>query len=884
MSSKSSLIKLSVIVFALTATPKLWSETLASNPAFAQSPTPTSFPLPTSLPSGTAIKVDGSTSMAVVNEALKQRFQQQFAGSTVELAANGSDQAIEALKQGEIALAAIGRPLSDAEKAEGLIEVPIKREKVAIIVSPDNPFDGNITFAQFSQIFRGEITDWSELGGQPGPIRFIDRPDFSDTRQALSNYEVFKGAPFETGSNTTQMATDETDAILSELGRDGISYAIADQVLNQSNVKIIQMHRTLPDDPRYPFSQPRGFVYKEGSNPAVQAFLGFVTSPGGQAAITAAPTAGLLGAAAAGSTASPSPSPSPIESPSPAAVASPAPPEPAATDSPVAQAPATTTPETADRGGLSPWWLLALLPLLGGLIWWFRGRGAGTPAVGGAAVAPVPVAPIPPPVATADPRIILTPRDCRHAYAYWEVTPEQRASIREQGGQKLGLRLYDVTDIDIDTQIPHSVKSFDCRETDADLQVPIPVDNRDYLAELGYVTAEGRWLKVARSAQVRVPACPVESAPVPSVPETQVRATPAINVNPGGVAAGAAALGGVLAGAAALGRSSESTPTPTPIAPQSRMLLTPRDGQNAYAYWETPDVEKAALKQQGGQQLVLRLHDITGLDPDQLLPPAIQQLNCADLDQDRHLVLPATDRDYVAEVGYLTGDGQWLKLARSNAVRVVPPISPDPTTVVGANSMGSPEMGNLGAGLGVGAGIAAGTIGMARSITSDSRPAEMERRSLSEADQPDRNRMGEISESVGSAPGSCSIKNLAVHAKHHCCLLDEFQMHKLQTQTAVSHRLAPGTHIVRLKAGGFGYQAEHQEPIVMLWISGGKVINGKTNVPVNATWSTLNGYDETLTLEVQETSTLHAFFFDTHPDDNDGEVTLTVISLPSRPS
>jgi phosphate transport system substrate-binding protein len=68
----------------------------------------------------------------------------------------------------------------------------------------------------------------------------------------------------------------------------------------------------------------------------------------------------------------------------------------------------------------------------------------------------------------------------------------------------------------------------------------------------------------------------------------------------------------------------------------------------------------------------------------------------------------------------------------------------------------------------------------------------------------------------------------------------------------------------------------------LLWIHGGKVINRKTDVPVVATWSSLNGYDETLTLEVLEPTTLHAFFIDTHLEDNDGEVTLSVVSLPNR--
>jgi hypothetical protein len=223
--------------------------------------------------------------MSVINQALKRQFEQEYSGSTVNLATGGTPAALEALINGEIDLAAVGRPLTQQERSQGLVEVPISREKIAIVVGPDNPFQGNLSFEQFARIFRGEITNWSEIGGQLGPIRFVDRPDLSDTRQSLSNYQVFRVAPFETGANAVQTQQDDTAAIVQELGADGISYAIASQVLDQDNVRVISMHNTLPDDPRYPFSQPRGYVYYQTPSPAVQAFLGYATSTEGQAAV-----------------------------------------------------------------------------------------------------------------------------------------------------------------------------------------------------------------------------------------------------------------------------------------------------------------------------------------------------------------------------------------------------------------------------------------------------------------------------------------------------------------------------------------------------------------------------------------------------------------------
>lgn len=128
----------------------------------------------------------------------------------------------------------------------------------------------------------------------------------------------------------------------------------------------------------------------------------------------------------------------------------------------------------------------------------------------------------------------------------------------------------------------------------------------------------------------------------------------------------------------------------------------------------------------------------------------------------------------------------------------------------------------------------------------------------------------------------CVVTDLTVHSKHNCFYLDPELMRRIQQETAVSTTLEPGTNVVKIRGGSFNYRSDsghHGEPIVLLWIYGGKVVNKKTNVEVGATWSTLNGYDDTLTLEVLEPATLCAFFLDTYLDDNEGEVLLSVVRI-----
>lgn len=322
--------------------------------------------LPASIPKGATIRISSSPSLDSVNQALKKELENKYPGTPVELTTVSSDEAIQSLLDGKTNLAAIGRPLTAQEQGRGLVLAPVKREKIAIIIGPNNPFRQNLTFAQFAQIFRGEITDWSQLGGKAGKIRLIDRPESNDARRALSGYKVFQSKPFQTGATATQLAQDDTNAIAKELGSDGISYAPADQVLALKTVRIVPMHNTLPGDSRYPYSHVRGYVYKKGQS----LFVVAAPAPG-----TSTPAPGTATPASGTSTSAP-----------------------AATTAETAQAPLI---QSEPKGGGFPLWLLGIGVLGAGAgLFWFLRKGSGETA----APPPVePIAPVPSPIETPEP-------------------------------------------------------------------------------------------------------------------------------------------------------------------------------------------------------------------------------------------------------------------------------------------------------------------------------------------------------------------------------------------------------------------------------------------------------------------------------------------------
>jgi ABC-type phosphate transport system substrate-binding protein len=754
--TKGSSVVALALLFAFAVAPRPTAAFFGANPILAQSASPT-FPLPDRVAEGTTVRIDGSNSMAAVNQSVQQRFEEQYAGANVEVDYNGSTAALQSLLDGTVDLVAIGRPLTDEEKAQGLTEVSVGRSKIAIIVGEDNPFDGDLTFEQFAQIFRGEITDWAEVGGEPGPIRLIDHPEDSDTRQAFPNYPVFQNAPFATGTTAVQLTEDSADAIISELRADGISYIAANQVIDRPEVRIIPMHQTLPTDPRYPYSQPLIYVYRGEPTPAVVSFLGFLTDAAGLDAVAAAGagTIALLSPIAPAA-----PLDADVPSPDAPVAATPAPapitdPEPVAPTDP----PATAGAAEADDRGAAPWWLW-LLPLLLGipLLWWLlRGRrGTGVEALPppvsptdetlpaeptlaertGTVISadrtaiqepppsvPAPATNVPPAAApitdaTISPsipdaaiaggmlaggaafaglakrrrpnRIVLTPRTTTQAYAYWETPEENQELLRQQGNSRYLLRILDVTDIDLEQHPPHSIQEFTCAETDRDRHIANLQSDRDYLAEIGYLTDGNQWQLLARSTPIRMPnvsplpeAIPAEPStamlledPVEdTVADTIAEEPPEVTIDPG-LVAGTAVAGMALA---------NNPPTEPELEPAltrypNYITFTLQGPRQAYAAWDVPVENQEIARQQGGRYYTLRVCDVTGLDPDQQTPHSLQQFSCQETDTDRLVPLPHIDRDYIAEIGYLTETDDWLLLARSTPVRVSVPI-PDPIVV-----------------------------------------------------------------------------------------------------------------------------------------------------------------------------------------------------------
>ena len=139
----------------------------------------------TSCSSGDAktVSTDGSTSMEKVVGALGEAFEAENSGTTFTYNPTGSGSGITAVLEGRCDIGLSSRALKDDEKAQGLTETVLAYDGIAIIVNPENTVEV-LTVDRIASIYKGEITNWSEVGGEDAEIAVFGRDSASGQKDA----------------------------------------------------------------------------------------------------------------------------------------------------------------------------------------------------------------------------------------------------------------------------------------------------------------------------------------------------------------------------------------------------------------------------------------------------------------------------------------------------------------------------------------------------------------------------------------------------------------------------------------------------------------------------------------------------------------------------
>lgn len=133
------------------------------------------------------ITIKGSDTMVILGQQWAEQYMKSHAGQIVQVTGGGSGTGIAALINGATDIAQSSRPMKPKERDEvkkkrgtTVKEIPVALDGITVYVHPSNGFQ-NITMAQLKKIYLGDLKDWKEVGGQPGPIVVYGRENSSGT-------------------------------------------------------------------------------------------------------------------------------------------------------------------------------------------------------------------------------------------------------------------------------------------------------------------------------------------------------------------------------------------------------------------------------------------------------------------------------------------------------------------------------------------------------------------------------------------------------------------------------------------------------------------------------------------------------------------------------
>ena len=233
------------------------------------------------------ITLAGSTSMEKLANAMAEAFMEKYPNVTVAPEFTGSGAGLESLAKGTVDIGDASRALSDDEKAGGAVENIVAIDGIAVITDSENAVS-DITSEQLAQIYSGEITNWSDLGGADEQIVVIGREAGSGTRDAFEELNDVKDAC------KYAQELDSTGAVLAKVAATpgAIGYVSLDVV--DDTVKALQLNSVDATEDNIlagTYVLQRPFVMAtmgeiSEQNDLVKAFFDFIHSEEGQQVIT----------------------------------------------------------------------------------------------------------------------------------------------------------------------------------------------------------------------------------------------------------------------------------------------------------------------------------------------------------------------------------------------------------------------------------------------------------------------------------------------------------------------------------------------------------------------------------------------------------------------
>jgi phosphate transport system substrate-binding protein len=249
------------------------------------------------------IENKGSDTLVNLALAWAEKYQNDHPEVQISVTGGGSGTGFTALINGSIDVANASREIKPEEieeaKKNGFepIEFIVANDAIAVIVNPENPIS-ELTLEQVSRIYKGELTNWKELGGEDRPIVRLSRETNSGTHVYFLETVIRLGSKEDKAIfSADTLLLPSSEGIIAEvsdnpnaIGYDGLGYVTKE-------VKMIALAETAGDpyilpsaetviNKQYPISRHL-YMYTRGQPEGVEKeYIDWILSPEAQAIVT----------------------------------------------------------------------------------------------------------------------------------------------------------------------------------------------------------------------------------------------------------------------------------------------------------------------------------------------------------------------------------------------------------------------------------------------------------------------------------------------------------------------------------------------------------------------------------------------------------------------
>ncbi len=226
----------------------------------------------------------GSTTVQPLADRIGQAFRERYPGVELEIAAGGTLVGVQAVHEGVVDIGMASRALTP-EEAAGIEQYQIAADVIAVVVNVDNPVEG-LTMAQLAAIYRGDTTNWSEVGGPDLPILVVVREQNSGTRGAFDELVLDKQEPTAPNQQGAVAASEVSAIVADDPAAIGyVGFGHLGPVLKVLAIDGVYPTEESARDGSYPLVRPLLLLTGPLTQPAAQEYVKFALSPEGQQVI-----------------------------------------------------------------------------------------------------------------------------------------------------------------------------------------------------------------------------------------------------------------------------------------------------------------------------------------------------------------------------------------------------------------------------------------------------------------------------------------------------------------------------------------------------------------------------------------------------------------------